>query len=93
MANKIAERINEDNERGARQALIEELFEDFHTSRRQVYWFNFIRGIFFGVGTIIGGTLLVALVLWLLSLLIDVPGGVGDFIEYIVNTVRQRQTP
>lgn len=93
MINKPAKGIKADNERGARQALIEELFYDFHTSRRQVYWMNFIRGIYFGIGSIAGGTLILALVLWLLSLLVDLPGGVGDFIQYIVNTVQQRQSP
>jgi hypothetical protein len=84
------QRLREDNEKGARRDLIEQLFYDFHSSRRQVYWLNFWRGIAFGVGSVIGGTLVVALVVWLLSLLVDLPGGVGESIEYIVNTVRQK---
>ncbi|HWT40083.1 MAG TPA: DUF5665 domain-containing protein, partial [Dongiaceae bacterium] len=60
----------------------------FHSSRRQVYWMNFIRGMFFGVGSVIGATVIVALILWILSLLTDIPGGVGDFIRYIVDTVQ-----
>jgi len=55
-----------------------------------VYWFNFVRGIFFGVGSVIGGTLVVALVGGLFSLLVDLPGGVGDFIQFIVDTVQNR---
>lgn len=85
-----AKGLKADNERGAREDLIENLFYDFHRSRKQVYWMNFVRGIFFGVGSILGGTLIVALVLWLLSLLVDLPGGVGDFVEYIVNLVKNR---
>jgi len=91
MANKVVKKLKQDNERGARQAIIEDLFYDFHSSRKQVYWMNFIRGIFFGVGTLVGGTLIVALVVWLLSWLVDLPGGVGDFIQYIVDVVRQKQ--
>jgi hypothetical protein len=49
---------------------------------------NLIRGIFFGVGTVIGGTLVVALVVWLLTWFTDIPGGFGDFIQYIVDTVQ-----
>ena len=84
------QRLKEDNEKGARRDLIEQLFYDFHSSRREVYWLNFWRGLSFGVGSVIGGTLIVALVLWLLSLLVDLPGGVGEFIKYIVNTVQQK---
>lgn len=90
MIKKAANRVRADNEKGARRAILEDLFHDFNTSRSQVYWFNFIRGMFFGVGSIVGGTLVVALILWLLSWLVDLPGGVGDFIEYIRNTVEKR---
>lgn len=82
-------RIAKENELGARRAVIEDLFYDFHSSRRQVYAMNFIRGLFFGLGSILGGTLVIALVIWLLSWLTDIPGGVGDFVQYIVDTVRR----
>ena len=85
---KIAKRIKKDNEVGARRAILEDLFYDFHSSRREVYAMNFVRGIFFGVGSVIGGTVVVALVVWLLSLFTDIPGGFGDSIQYIVNVVQ-----
>lgn len=91
MVKNAAHKLREDNERGARQAILEDLFYDFHKSRRQVYAMNFVRGLFFGVGSIIGGTLVVAIVLGLLGLLVDIPGGVGDFIRYIVDLVKQNQ--
>ena len=87
-AQKVAHKVKKDNEVGARRAILEDLFYDFHSSRRQVYWMNFIRGMFFGVGSVIGATVIVALILWILSLLTDIPGGVGDFIRYIVDTVQ-----
>lgn len=87
---KIVDKINRDNEKGARLALIEDLFNDFNKKRTQVYWMNFIRGIFFGVGSVLGGTIVLAAIAWLLSQLVDLPGGIGDFIQYIVNTVNQR---
>lgn len=86
---KAIEKVKQENELGARRAVLEDLFYDFHRSRAQVYWLNFTRGIFFGVGSVIGGTLVVAFVIWLLSLLTDIPGGLGDFIQYIVDTVNQ----
>lgn len=93
MTRLVVKKLEEDNERGARQAILEDLFYDFHSSRRQVYWMNFARGIFFGVGSVIGGTILIALIVWMLSLLVDLPGGVGDFVEYIMRTVQQNQQP
>lgn len=56
-----------DQEKNARKALLEELFRDFHTNRLQIYKINFIRGVFFGFGSVIGGTVVVALVVWLLN--------------------------
>ena len=90
MIKKAVKKVKEDNERGARNAILEDLFYDFHKSRRQVYLMNLIRGIFFGVGSVIGGTLVVTIALWVLSLLVDIPGGIGDAIENIRDTVQQK---
>jgi len=89
MIKKAVKKLKEDNERGARNAILEDLFYDFHKSRKQVYSMNFFRGIFFGVGTFLGGTIVVALVVWLLTLLVDLPGGIGDFVQYIVDIVQK----
>lgn len=88
MVKKVVKQIKKDNEIGARKDLLEQLFHDFHKNRKEVYWLNFIRGIFFGVGSVLGGTIVIAIILGLLSLLTDIPGGIGDFIQYIVDTVR-----
>lgn len=85
---KVAKRIQKENELGARRAVLEDLFYDFHSSRKQVYAMNFVRGMFFGVGSILGGTIVVALLVWLLSWLTDIPGGFGDFIQYVVDVVQ-----
>ena len=90
MAKSLIKKINTDNENGARRAVIEDLFYDFHRNRRQVYWANFVRGIFFGLGSVLGGTIIIALIVWLLNLLVDVPGGIGDFVKYIVDVVQKR---
>jgi hypothetical protein len=87
-AQKAAHKVKKENELGARRAVLEDLFYDFHSSRRQVYAMNFTRGIFFGLGSVLGGTLVIALVVWILSWLADIPGGFGDFIQYIVDTVQ-----
>lgn len=88
VAKKLKNKTKKDNETGARRAILEDLFFDFNSSRAEVYKINFIRGIFFGFGSIIGGTILVALIVWILSWLTDIPGGVGEFIQYIVDVVQ-----
>jgi hypothetical protein len=89
MIKKAAKHVKTKVENGSRKSILEDLFYDFHKSRRQVYLMNFFRGMAFGVGSVIGGTIVVALVVAILSLLVDIPGGVGEFIQYIVDTVNQ----
>lgn len=90
--NRVAKKLKKSNEQGARRAVLEDLFYDFNRSRASVFWMNFARGIFFGVGSVLGATLVVAMIVWLLSLLADIPGGFGDFIEYIVRIVRRESS-
>ena len=90
MIKKALSKVKTDNENGARKAVIEDLFYDFHRSRKQIYVMNFIRGVTFGLGSVLGGTVVIALIVWILSLLVDIPGGIGDFIQNIVNTVQTR---
>jgi len=92
MIKKAVHRVKVDNENGARKAILEDLFYDFNKNRKQVYLTNFVRGIFFGVGSVLGGTVVIAIVLWLLNLLVDIPGGVGQFVQFIVNAVQQHTT-
>lgn len=85
---KSVKNVKTDSERGARRALIEELFQDFHRSRVQVYSMNFVRGILFGAGSVIGGTLVIASVIWLLSLLGHVIPPLGDFFNSVSETLQ-----
>lgn len=86
---KVVDKTKEDNERGARHDLIEELFYDFHQSRKQVYLMNFIRGLFFGFGSVLGGTILVAIAVWIMSQFVDWPG-IGDYFESLRDTLQTR---
>ena len=87
---KIATKIKLDNENGSRKAILEDLFYDFNKNRHQVYKMNFFRGVFFGVGSVVGGTIVVALLVWLLTRLVDLPGGIGSFIQYVVDVVQRK---
>ena len=89
--NKLARKIISDNENGARQAILEDLFFDFHRSRRQVYWMNFIHSIFFGIGSALGATLLITLLAWLLGQFADIFPPLADFINHLIETMRHRQ--
>lgn len=86
---KAKHKIATDNERGARQNLIEDLFYDFHRSRKQVYAMNFIRGIFFGLGSVLGGTVVVALIVWTLSTTVDIFPPLAKFINGIIEAMQQ----
>jgi len=88
---KVRDRIKKDNENGARQAVLEDLFYDFNRSRGQIYKMNFVRGIFFGLGSVLGGTVVVALVIWALSFLVHVPG-IGDSIQRIEQSLQSSKT-
>ncbi len=88
-AEDAARKVKHGKELKARRALLEDLFYDFNTSRSQVLWMNFFRGIFFGVGTVIGGTIVVAIIVAMLTWLTDIPGGFGDFVQYIVDIVER----
>lgn len=74
-------------ERNAQKAFIEELFNDIYAHRMRIYVVNFIRGISFSVGGIIGATLVIALLVWILSLLGHVPV-VGNFFEQTQETIQ-----
>ena len=69
------------NEDGARRTVVEELFHDLNRSRVQVYRLNFFRGIFFGAGSVVGGTVVIALVVWALSLIGAIFPPLGDFFD------------
>ncbi len=87
---KIIDKVHHDNERGAREAILEDLFYDFHRSRIKIYRMNFVRGIYFGFGSVLGGTLVVALLLWLLGMVAFVFPSVGDFFNGLIDAIKQR---
>lgn len=73
---------------GARRALLEELFNDFYEDRRNIYLMNFVRGIFFGLGTFLGGTIIIAGLIWALNIFTDIPG-LGDAAQKAQDSLQQ----
>ena len=66
---KVTTKFQKSQEDGARKKVLEDLFYDFNRSRVQIYKMNFVRGIMMGAGTVIGGTVVIALLVWMLSIL------------------------
>ncbi|PID29308.1 hypothetical protein CR983_04105 [Candidatus Saccharibacteria bacterium] len=87
-AKDVARRVVQDQENGSRKAIIEELFYDFNRSRVQIYKMNFIRGIMFGIGSALGGTVIVALLLWLLSIAAQSFTPATDFFTNVNDAVK-----
>lgn len=86
----LTRQIKQTNETDARKAILEDLFYDFHRSRAEVYKMNFIRGIFFGLGSVLGGTILVALFVWLLNAIGLLVPGLADFIDSVIKVMNAR---
>lgn len=79
----------EKKEHEARKQILEELFYDFNKSELQVYRVNFFRGIFLGFGTVLGGTLLVAIIIWVLGQFANLFPMVSDYINAVTHTLQK----
>jgi len=69
----LPKKVADNTSKGALSATLEELFQDMYAHRWKIYKMNLVRGILFGFGSVIGGTIVVALLLWALSLFNHVP--------------------
>lgn len=63
---------------------LERMFEGGYLNHWRVYRINFVRGIFFGLGTFLGGTVMVAILIWLMSFFDTLP-----VIDGFVETIRE----
>lgn len=86
MPKKLEKKIETEEKRleNERKAFLEEMFNDIYSERRRIYGVNFFRGLFFGLGTFLGGTVVVALLVWLLSRFVDWP-----FVEKIIEALQR----
>lgn len=84
-------KLKHDHEMGARRAMMEELFNDYYKRRVSVYKMNFVRGLFFGLGTFLGGTIVVALLVWVLSWFVNIPW-IGPTLQQAQDQIQQSQT-
>jgi hypothetical protein len=65
---------------------LEALVDSGHIDHGRVYRVNFWRGVFFGLGAALGGTLVVASILYILSLFTELPV-IGNLVETIRDSI------
>jgi hypothetical protein len=65
---------------------LESVVESGYINKWRLYRMSFTRGIFVGLGTVLGGTILVAFILWILTIFTEIPflGDVADKIRQSV---------
>lgn len=88
---KPKELTREDYERLGREAkavLVDDYIQTLHSTPRQI-WGSFVRGIFGGLGGVIGATLGVALLVFLLQHFGGLPV-VGDFFRHLAQQLGTR---
>jgi hypothetical protein len=62
------------------------VFETGYLSKPEAFKFAFLKGVLAGAGGVLGSTIVIALLLWILSLLGEIPF-IGDIADSIQNTV------
>lgn len=73
----------------AKREVMNTLFDDLYDDRGRVYRLNFLRGIFFGLGSVLGGTLVLAVAIWILTWFVDFPL-IGQSIERLLEVLPSR---
>lgn len=69
---------------------LEILFATDYIDKKKLYFNNFLRGMAFSAGGVIGATIIIAILIWVLSLFDSVPL-VGPFFENTRQTIEQSQ--
>lgn len=83
----VKHQVSKDQSIGAQRDLIEQLFNDHYKNRWHIYKMNFVRGIFFGFGSVIGATIIVSIAIWMLAQFVELP---DNLLQQVQN--KQEQT-
>lgn len=73
----------------AEERVLKDIFDDMYSRRGRVYKMSFFRGLWFGLGSVLGGTIVLAVVIWMLSLFVNIPGWIGEFVRWIVEIIQK----
>ena len=80
---KVAPKIDKRYEK-SKKDLLDELFYDTYKHKKRIIRLNFYRGLAFGAGSAIGGSILLALVVFFLTKAVDWFPLIGDFVKEII---------
>jgi hypothetical protein len=70
---------------------LREILEDVYVLNKwKIIRMNFLRGMAFGLGTFLGGTIVVAILVWILSQTIDLFPPIRDFTERLIDSLQKR---
>lgn len=69
--------------------ILEDLFSDTYKHRGKIYKVNFFRGIFFGLGTFLGGTVIVAIVVFILTWLASLLPTDTTILDWLIDILRK----
>ena len=58
-----------------------------HYSKKRLFIFNVLRGLFFGFGSAVGATVVVVIIVWLLNIFSEIPL-IGDLFQSAQDTVQ-----
>ena len=86
---KIREKKLKNDELTAEEQVLEDLFYDLYRNRGSVYKVNFFRGIFFGLGSFLGGTVIVALVIFLLTWISSLLPANLSIIDWLLDVLKR----
>ncbi len=64
------------------------IYESGYLNKAQFYKMNFIKGLLTGFGSVLGATIVVGLVLWILTLFDQVPI-IGPFLENLRSSIQE----
>lgn len=68
---------------------LQAFYDSGYVNRSQAFWFSFLKGVLGGLGSVIGATVAIAILLWVLSGLDQVPF-VGHFSESVRETLQRK---
>ena len=73
------------------RVLVREVMESVYMTKKwRFIGINFLRGIAFGLGTFLGGTIIVAILIYVLTHTGDVFPGIRDYLNNIINSLQRR---
>jgi hypothetical protein len=64
--------------------MLEDLFASGSGNIKHLLWYNFVKGVAYGLGIFLGGTIVIAIIIWILNLFNQVPL-IGPFVQNIIN--------